>query len=465
MTIQVRTRFAPSPTGYLHLGNARTALFNFLFSRRSGGGFLLRIDDTDVARSSAEFEKAIMEDLTWLGLNWDDAPYRQSGRVALYVEYAEKLLKHGAAYRCYCTKERLEALKKTQIASGKPPRYDGACSELSLEPPHAPHTVRFRVSHKIISFVDGVHGRLSFPASDLGDFVIIGSDGIASYNFATVVDDGLMGITHVIRGDDHLSNTPRQMLMFKAIGFNAPVFCHIPLVLGADRTPLSKRDAGATVRSMREQGFLPQAVINALSRLGWSLPDGAALKTIGELTEAFSLKRLSRSAAIFDSQTLRMFNKAAIEAAPVEALMEMMSAGGFESAYLKKVVEAAKHNASTLKELSLLVRQFGAAPELTDEARLILSESYAPQVVNACIEALNRPDAPEAIDQRYYKLILSDVTEKTGIKGRALFTPIRAALTGASEGLELASVFALLGRGRAIERLKKITVEKVKLTE
>ncbi|MEK6791669.1 MAG: glutamate--tRNA ligase [Deltaproteobacteria bacterium] len=454
MTGKILTRFAPSPTGYLHLGNARTALFNFLFSRASNGSFLLRIDDTDLARSSIEFEKALMEDLTWLGLNWDEAPYRQSERVGLYKNYAEKLLKHKDAYRCYCSKERLEELKKTQLASGKPPRYDGACRELLTRPLDTPHTVRFRVPMKEVSFVDGVHGRMTFPAADMGDFVIIGSDGVASYNFASSVDDGLMGITHVIRGDDHLSNTPRQMLLFKALEFDAPVFCHIPLVLGPDRTPLSKRDAGASVRSLRDEGFLPLAVINTLSRLGWSPLFGAALKTLEELTQAFSLKRLSRSAAIFDSQTLRMYNKATIQAAPIESLMETISAD-CEAAYLKKVVVAARPNASTLKELSSLVWPFITTPDLTPEARLVLSSQSAPQVVKACIEALTRSDAPEAIDQRYYKLILSDVTEKTGVKGKPLYMPIRAALTGSCEGLELAVVFALLGRRGALERLER----------
>ncbi len=453
MTGKTRTRFAPSPTGYLHLGNARTALFNFLFSRASGGDFLLRIDDTDIARSSIEFEKALIEDLTWLGLDWDEAPHRQSERVGLYQEYAERLLKHKAAYRCYCSKERLEALKKTQLAAGKPPRYDGACRELQNHASEAPHVVRFRVSQKEVSFVDGVHGRMTFPAADIGDFVIIGSDSVASYNFASMVDDGLMGITHVIRGDDHLSNTPRQLLLSKALGFDAPVFCHIPLVLGPDRTPLSKRDAGASVRSLREEGFLPLAVINTLSRLGWSMPDGAMLKTLEELTQAFSLKRLSRSAAIFDMSTLRGYNKAAIQAAPIEALMETIGTGT-ETAYLKKVVVVARPNASTLKELSLLVRPFIAPPDLTMDARLVLSSQSAAQVVKACIEALSLPTAPEAVDERYYKLLLSDVTEKTGVKGKPLYMPIRAALTGSCEGLELAVVFALLGRRGALERLK-----------
>ncbi|MBI5235936.1 MAG: glutamate--tRNA ligase [Deltaproteobacteria bacterium] len=454
MTDRVRTRFAPSPTGYLHLGNARTALFNLLFSRASGGDFLLRIDDTDLARSSIEFEKALMEDLTWLGLNWDETPLRQSERIGLYQEHAERLLKNKAAYRCYCTKERLESLKKNQLAAGKPPRYDNACRGLQNNASEAPHVVRFRVSQKEVSFIDGVHGRMAFQADDIGDFVIIGSDSVASYNFASTVDDGLMAITHVIRGDDHLSNTPRQLLLSKALGFDAPVFCHIPLVLGPDRMPLSKRDAGASVRSFREHGFLPLAVINTLSRLGWSLPDGTTLKTLEELTQAFSLKRLARSSAIFDVSTLRLYNKAAIQTEPIERLMETIGTG-HEAAYLKKVVVAARPNASTLKELSLLVRPFIAPPELTPEARAVLSSSAAVQVIKACIEALRLPGAPEAIDEQYYKLLLSGVTEKTGVKGKSLYMPVRAALTGSCEGLELAVVFALLGRKGALERLER----------
>ncbi|MFQ5735480.1 MAG: glutamate--tRNA ligase [Thermodesulfobacteriota bacterium] len=275
----VRTRFAPSPTGHLHIGNVRTALFNWLFARHFNGEFVLRMEDTDTARSDAAFEDSIIEDLSWLGLEWDEGPggprggwggwgagsngphgpYRQSERLAIYDRHAAALLDKGLAYRCYCSKERLEALKAEQMKKGSPPRYDNRCRSLSPSeiPAGAAPLIRFMVRGRSVRFKDGVHGRMAFDTSAMGDFVIIGSDGVASYNFAVVVDDSEMGITHVLRGDDHLSNTPRQILLFEALGRTVPHYHHLPLVLSPSRSPLGKRDRGLPCAGSGRGGSSP----------------------------------------------------------------------------------------------------------------------------------------------------------------------------------------------------------------
>ncbi|MFZ3071984.1 MAG: glutamate--tRNA ligase, partial [Thermodesulfobacteriota bacterium] len=276
----VRTRFAPSPTGLLHVGGARTALFNRLFAKNEGGVFILRIEDTDTSRSSKKYEEALMQDLSWLGLEWDEGPdkggpfgpYRQSERLDIHLDYSRKLLNEGKAYLCYCSKERLEELKASRLKKGLPPRYDKRCRNGRPEgvPAGAGAAIRFKASGDKIEFEDMVHGRLSFEGAGMGDFIIIGSDNVAAYNFAAAIDDSLMRITHVIRGDDHLSNTPRQIMILNALGFAPPSYGHIPLVLSKDKTPLSKRDAKTSIAALRESGYLKEAVLNSAARLGWS---------------------------------------------------------------------------------------------------------------------------------------------------------------------------------------------------
>ena len=456
----VRTRFAPSPTGYLHIGSVRTALFNWLFAKGSpGGSFILRIEDTDTARSRSEFETAIMEDLKWLGLLWDEGPqtgggrgekgpYRQSERLEIYRDYAGKLLKDGLAYMCYCSMERLAGLRREQAHKGVPPRYDSRCRSIPSKdaPKGVTPALRFRVPERNVTFADGAHGNLSFDTETFGDFVIMGSDGVASYNFAVVLDDALMSITHIIRGDDHVSNTPRQILLFEALGFNIPSFTHIPLVLAPDRTPLGKRHSSASIRSLKEAGFLPGAILNASARLGCSLGD--EFLTLDEMALSFSLKRLSVSPSIFDEERLKSFNRAALERMSMD---EIMGLTGFSEEGMKAVIEAVRPAAATLNDIKRLASPFIKGVALTGETRAALTEPYAKAVLEAF---LNEFEKAATLDGASYDRIVSDVKTKTGEKGRRLYMPLRCALTGKEEGVELVKVVRLLGREKAVERIR-----------
>lgn len=454
----VRTRFAPSPTGHLHIGSARTALFNWLFAKRFNGQFVLRIENTDIARSSVEFEKSIYEDLRWLGLDWDEGPdkgggkgpYRQSERFKLYAELADGLLSKGSAYNCYCTKERLQEVKERQIASGHPPRYDGKCRDLKPDeiPQGVKPVIRFLVPEKTIHFTDGVHGQMIFDTRAFGDFVIIGSDGIAGYNFAVVVDDALMGITHIIRGDDHISNTPRQILLFEALGFTVPSFSHIPLVLAPDKTPLSKRHASASLKELREEGYLPEAIINTIARLGWN--PGEEFLSLDALAKEFSIDRLSKSGSVFDTEKLKYYNKKALEQTDAGLIMELASIKS--DGRTRDAVELVKANAVTIKDIRHLLKPFTGEPDFSDEARNILKEDYSKKVVKAFRMEAEKIDS---FDEASYKSIIEAVKKDAGEKGKRLFMPIRSALTGEVEGIELVNVLKLLGRDKVIERLKK----------
>lgn len=447
----VRTRFAPSPTGRLHLGNARTALFNWLYARAHGGDFVLRMEDTDTARSSAAHEASIRGDLEWLGLVWDEGPvkggplgpYRQSERLSVYAEAAERLLASGAAYRCLCSKERLEELKRAQAAKGEPPRYDGRCRGLNAAG-SASSVVRFRIPEKKLRFADLVHGEIEFDSHASGDFVVMGSDGMASYNFAVVVDDALMGITDVIRGDDHLSNTPRQLLLYEALGFTPPRFAHLPLVLGPDRAPLSKRHGAFSIGELREEGFLPEALANAAARLSWS--PGEGLIAIDELAKRFSIEKVSKAAAIFDPERLRAFNKEAIGKASAKRLASL-APSGLGGERLSAVIEAVKANASTLKELWALAGPFLGPLDVTETPGL---DPGAKAVIRALREEV---EGLTEIDPASFKSALERVKARTGAKGKDLMMPVRLALTGAREGIELAVAASLLGREETIKRL------------
>lgn len=462
----VRTRFAPSPTGRLHAGNLRTALFNWLFARKNAGRFVLRIEDTDAARSTKSFELAIMEDLEWAGLGWDIGPVRQSERLGVYMEAAEKLVERGLAYRCYCSKERLEDLKKTQTAKGLPPRYDGRCrggkpssaikdNGAGVKPKGAlPPVIRFLVPNEKCAFIDLVHGEMNFDASAFGDFIIIDSDGGAAYNFAATVDDADMRITHVIRGDDHLSNTPRQLVLFNALGFTPPQFAHIPLVLGPDKSPLSKRTTGASVEGLRKDGFLPLAVLNSCARLGWSPKGGDRLLELSELIDDFDLERLSKSPSVFDIGRLKGFNKEAIGITAAAGLARMLEVECPDAALLEKTIEAAKHSAATTAELRTLVLPIIGEPEMSIEAAATMKERHSKAVLKAAVEAIDAMGGG-TLDETAYKTIIDAVKKASGEKGKNLFHPLRAALTGSFEGMELVKVFALLGKEKITGRLKK----------
>ncbi|MGE5707382.1 MAG: glutamate--tRNA ligase, partial [Bacteroidota bacterium] len=310
----MKVRFAPSPTGILHVGNARTALFNWLYARHLGGRFLLRIEDTDRERSKDSFVEDILDGLQWLGLDWDEGPVFQSERFEHYRALAERLVEAGHAYRCYCTEAELEESRQRQIEQGLPPRYSGACRDLSpaqeerlIEAGRKP-SIRLRVPSKEISFTDLLRGPLCFDAGLLGDFVLIKSDGSASYNFAATVDDSEMGITHVLRGEDHLSNTPRQIILYELLDRTIPVFAHLPMILGQDKTKLSKRHGATAITQFREEGFLPEAMANYLALLGWAPPEREVL-SLSEMVDAFQLEKLSHAGAVFDRDKLCWMNE------------------------------------------------------------------------------------------------------------------------------------------------------------
>jgi glutamyl-tRNA synthetase len=410
-----------------------------------------------------------MEDLEWLGLKWDEGPdvggpkgpYRQSERESIYLDHARKLLNDGSAYKCYCTKQRLEELKRKQIKAGKPPRYDGRCRDLKEAPAGIKHAIRFKVpgetaTDATVEFTDLVRGPMSVDAGKAGgDFIIIGSDNTPSYNFAVVVDDGLMGITHVIRGDDHLPNTPRQVLLTKAVGLKVPAYIHLPLVLAPDRTPLAKRHPGASVKTLREEGYLPEAVLNAISRLGWS--PGEGVLSLEDMVEDFRPERVSKSPSVFDMERLKRFNKESMAAIDTGRLFELVYPyfKGTDKAWLMEAVDALKGDCMTVKDVpGLLVPliEYG----LTDEAKNLLTEPHAAEVINALKEEVGRVDR---LDGESYRVIVDRLKEKTGKKGKRLLMPIRAALTGRTTGIELEKVFRLLGKAKVMERLSHCVIE------
>jgi len=460
---KIRVRFAPSPTGHLHIGNARAALFNWLFARQKAGQFVLRIEDTDVERSTKAFEQSILEDLKWLGLDWDEGPdkggpfgpYRQSERFGIYKEYSDKLITQGNAYPCYCTHERLEELRQRQIKAGWPPKYDGRCRTLpkNERPKDIKPVLRFKSPEKTVTFEDKVHKKLLFDSNVFGDFIIVGSDDIATYNFAVVIDDALMGITHVIRGEDHLSNTPRQILIFEALGFPVPEYAHMSLIFGPDRTPLSKRHGAASINDLKESGFLPEAILNHLCHLGFS--PGKEFLFREDAIKVFSLNKLSRSPAIFDIERLKTFNRAYIEKADTERLVELVGPHLQESIskeWLKNAVDASKGEAMTLKQISDIILPLLATPIFEKDAEKILEESYTKKILGILAEEIQKE--PDLSSDTYNKII-SKIKQRTGESGKRLFMPIRVALTGRVTGIELEKVFMLLGKKGVVDRVKK----------
>ncbi len=463
--MSVRVRFAPSPTGQLHVGNVRTALYNWLFARQRGGAFILRIEDTDRERSRREFEVQILEDLRWLGLDWDEGPdvggdfgpYRQSERQAIYHEYAHRLLDMGWAYRCFCTEDELERERAQARAEDRPYRYSGRCRQLSdtevrerLKAGH-PHTLRFRVRPGPIVWEDVVRGPIRWEAEVIGDFVILKSDGWPVYNFAVVVDDLLMRITHVIRGDGHLPNTPRQLLLYEALGAPPPVFAHLSTILGTDGTKLSKRHGATALREFREHGYLPEALFNFLALLGWAPPEGTGeVLSRRQLLELFALERVSKAPAIFDLQKLRWMNRTYLKAHSLEELVTavvpyLQQAGCVPTpvdeairAWLAHVVDAVRTH---LEHLSQIVEETRIIFEYDLSSALAYPEVRDVLEDPAALEALRKlerelADLP-AITTETFRAAAARVREQTGRTGRALFHPIRIALTGRPSGPEL----------------------------
>lgn len=464
----MRVRFAPSPTGHLHVGNARTALFNWLLARGGHGTFLVRIEDTDVGRSTRESEAAILRDLRWLGLDWDEGPdaggpagpYRQSERLHLYESYAKELLSSGAAYHCFCSTVQLDAERKAAVAEGLPARYAGTCRRLTADQAQARiaagerPAIRFRVpADRDVVFEDIVRGDVRFQTDIIGDPIIVRADGHPAYNFAVVIDDALMEVTHVIRGEDHLSNTPRQILLYEALGFSPPAFAHLSLVMGPDHSPLSKRHGATSVTEFRAKGYLPEALVNYLALIGWSPRiaggDDEELMAVDELARRFSLDAVGHSAGVFDEEKLAWVNRHYLKFADPARIAEL-SVPFFN--------EAGVRMAPTALGIEFLAGAVAMATASVDRlnqipGRLALLFDYEPEraLADPRVGDEMRAEGPRAVatalaeelagaprlDRDRFRAVANQVKARTGQKAKALFHPIRIVLTGRAEGPEL----------------------------
>lgn len=473
MSNNIRVRFAPSPTGHLHVGGARTALFNWLFARREGGTFIVRVEDTDRARSTEESERAVLEDLMWLGLTWDEGPgvdgghgpYRQSERLDLYREHAERLLAEGQAFRCYCADEELEEKRKTALAEGLVPQYDGLCRNLTpaarkqLEDEGRSSVVRLRAPTRDVAVSDLVRGDIEFKKEMLGDFIILRSDGRPTYNFAVVVDDALMQITHVIRAEEHLPNTMRQVLVYEALGYALPAFAHVSLIVDKDRSKLSKRRGATSVSEFRDLGYLPGGLLNYLALLGWSPPDSEEVMSVAELIEKFELERVSPSPAAFDEDKLNWVNAHHLREEPladVAALgMRFAEARGLiepDFDRFEAMVDLAREGLARLSDLPDAISFFFDSDiEVEGEAREWLCRDETKQILASLVRRLGESEGE--MDAGTFKAALKAAGKDAGVKGKDLFMPVRSALTGRTHGPALGEVAAVLGRGRVIGRL------------
>ncbi|MDJ0781322.1 MAG: glutamate--tRNA ligase [Desulfosarcinaceae bacterium] len=451
------TRFPPSPTGYLHVGGARTALFNWLYARHTGGKMVLRIEDTDTARSTQASVDAIFEALEWLGIDWDDGPYYQTQRFDLYKAHIDQLVASGDAYFCTCTAEEIEAMRERAKASGDKPRYDGTCRERNLSP-STDAVVRFKAPLTGTTVVpDTVKGNIVFQNNELDDFIICRSDGTPTYNFVVVVDDITMGINTVIRGDDHVMNTPKQILLYNALGAALPTYAHVPMVLGNDRTRLSKRHGAMSVTAYRDMGFLPQAVLNYLVRLGWSHGDQEFF-TVAELIEKFGLDSIGKSAGIFDADKLQALNGDHIQASAaadlVPHLLPFMAAEGYSAEagpYLEAVIKTLKPRSKTLVEMAQAAHFYYNDPIVYEEkAAKKFLKAAALEPVQLLTEKLK---ASESFEEKALEQVFTAVMAETGLKLGKIAQPVRVALTGTTVSPGIFEVIAVLGRERVITRL------------
>lgn len=461
---KVRVRFAPSPTGHLHIGGVRTALFNYLFARHHSGIFILRIEDTDRSRSTEESIEAIIDGMKWLGLEWDEGPYRQTERLDICRGKAETLLKEEKAYYCYCTPEELDTRRKEALASGKIPKYDRRCRDLKTPIEGRPRAIRFVSTDEGQTVVDDlIRGRIVFENIQLDDLIVLRSDGFPTYNFSVVVDDTSMGITHVIRGDDHLNNTPRQIQLYQALGYEPPRFAHLPMISGHDRTRLSKRHGATSVLAYKEMGFLPEAMLNYLSRLGWAYGDQEIFSK-EELIEKFSLENVGKSAAVFNPEKLLWLNSQYIMNTDAEKLAQMVmpflvregitSEGQLvDLKWMSKAVTTFRERAKTLAELARLLRYYIVEyVEYDEKAKTkFLNEKSRDLLIELKdnLETLKDFSASE-LDKTFRSII-----EKHNIKLGALAQPVRVAITGGTESPGIFEVLEIVGKGKVIKRLDR----------
>ncbi|MGP7819250.1 glutamate--tRNA ligase [Niallia sp. 01092] len=480
MTNEIRVRYAPSPTGHLHIGNARTALFNYLFARNTGGKFIIRIEDTDKKRNIEGGEQSQLKYLKWLGIDWDESidvggvygPYRQSERNDIYEKYYTELLEKGLAYKCYCTEEEIEAEREEQLKNNETPKYSGKCRHLTqeeqakLEAEGRQPSIRIRVPENVVyEFEDMVKGQVSFESEAIGDYVIVKKDGTPTYNFAVAIDDHLMEITHVLRGDDHITNTPKQLMVYDALGWERPIFGHMTLIVNESRKKLSKRDESIIqfIEQYEDLGYLPTALFNFIALLGWSPEGEEELFSKEEFIQIFDAARLSKSPALFDQQKLAWMNNQYIKKAELSKVAELaiphlIKAGLIgenrseeEEAWVQNLIHLYQDQMSfgaEIVELSSLF--FSDEISYDEEAKEVLAGEQVPVVLNSFREELNNMSewSPENI-----KAAVKSVQKATGQKGKNLFMPIRVAATGQTHGPDLPKAIALLGQAKIEKRL------------
>ncbi|MBT2663689.1 glutamate--tRNA ligase [Bacillus sp. ISL-45] len=483
MSSDIRVRYAPSPTGHLHIGNARTALFNYLFARNRGGKFIIRIEDTDKKRNIEGGEQSQLKYLKWLGIDWDESvdvggeygPYRQSERNHIYEKYNQELLEKGHAYKCYCTEEELEAEREEQTARNETPHYSGRCQNLTAEQKEQfekegrQPSLRIKVpAGKILKFDDMVKGDVSFESDGMGDYVIVKKDGTPTYNYAVVVDDHLMKISHVLRGDDHISNTPKQLVIYEALGWEPPVFGHMTLIVNESRKKLSKRDESIIqfIEQYEELGYLPEALFNFITLLGWSPAGEEEIYSKNDFIEIFDPARLSKSPALFDQQKLAWMNNQYMKKADLDRVVELA---------LPHLVKAGKVSENRTEEEDAWVRglislyhdkmSFGAEiVEMSDlffrdevnydeEAKEVLAGEQVPEVLNAFLAEVEELEEFKADS---IKAAVKAVQKGTGHKGQKLFMPVRAAATGQTHGPDLMLAMELIGKEKVKERVQKL---------
>ena len=457
---KVRTRFAPSPTGDLHIGGARTALFNWLLARHQKGVFVLRIEDTDAARSTQESIQVILDAMTWLGMDWDEGPFYQTQRIHLYREAAEELLGKGKAYRCYCTPEELDAKREAALKAGLKPKYDRTCLHRKVARPDSPFAIRFLSPDEGKTVVeDLIQGRVEFDNTELDDLIILRSDGLPTYNFSVVVDDATMAITHVIRGNDHLNNTPRQIQIYQALDYPLPAFGHVSMILGPDKKKLSKRHGAQSVMEYKKMGYLPQAVVNYLVRLGWSYGDQEEF-TRQELIEKFSLEAVGKSAAAINPGKLDWLNSQYIKRTDLDELVKMfrpfIEAKGYsitDPDLLRKAVLSLRERAKTLVEMAEL-SEFYFCNEITYDQKAAEkflnrdSVSFLEQVVDALSKET-------VLDKEKCHRLIQQLAEIRGVPLVKIAQPLRVALTGKTVSPPIDEVVEILGSSTVTQRLRK----------
>lgn len=463
-TKNIRVRFAPSPTGYLHIGGVRTALFNWLYAAHHKGRFILRIEDTDIERSAKESIDMIIEGLQWLGINWDEGPYLQTDKRGVYEKHTNRLLSEGKAYKCYCTQDELEEMRKSAMARGEKPQYDGRCRQRNKEQPDKPYVIRFKTpSEGKLDVHDLIRGEISFDNSQLDDLIIMRSNKTPTYNFVVVVDDAEMNITHVIRGDDHLANTPRQIHLYNGLGYTAPKFAHLPMILGSDKARLSKRHGASSVLEYRDTGYLPEAIINYLARLGWSHGDQEIFST-DELIAYFDLDHINNSPAVFNPEKLIWLNSHYIKTSSPSYVAKSLKnhlinqdiikdTDGVSQEEIEKVVPCLQERSKTLIEMAKGMEFYFREISGYDEKGI--RKFFTPETLPVLNDLLVYIEDCMDINEESLNGIFNILMEKTGLKLGKIAQPARLALTGKTVSPGIFDVIILLGKKKTVSRLKK----------